>query len=98
MSRSRRSSEDLGYFLRSSSACSGLKVASMAAALGRAWLSLSLRLAGCWSSKDEDEEVVLKSSGAAVPLPLTSVYEPNPGPVPVLSLTPAAPTEGGVSV
>lgn len=54
--------------------CSELKVASIAAAVGRACSSLSLRFTGCWSSKDEDEEVVLKSSGAAVPfaVPFTS--------------------------
>lgn len=37
--------------------------------------SLSLRLRGCWpSSEDEEDEVVLKSKGAVVPLLVTSSY------------------------
>lgn len=40
---------------------------------GRRWGGGSLRLIGCWSSDDEEEEVgVLKSSGAGPPLPLTT--------------------------
>lgn len=37
--------------------------------------SLSLRLRGCWPSSEEvEDEVVLKSSGAVVPLLFTSSY------------------------
>lgn len=36
--------------------------------------SLSLRLRGCWPSSEDDDDVVLKSSGAVVPLQFTSSY------------------------
>lgn len=98
MSRSRRSSEASGglwYFRRKSSECSGLNVANMAAAVGMAWLIRSLRFTGCCSSEDEDE-VVLKSSGTAVLFPLTWLYDPVTCPAAAPSLTEIKPIDGGV--
>lgn len=60
-------------------------------------MSLSLRLTGCCPScEEEDDEVVLKSSGAAAPLPFTSPYGTTPSDAGTPPVAMAAPP-GGVS-
>lgn len=57
--------------------------------------SLSLRLRGCWpSSEDEEDEVVLKSSGAVVPLLFISSYGIMPSVTEMPPVTIAAPVGG----
>lgn len=73
------------YFLRSSSGALGCRAPSRAAAAAETVMGRceedrdrrcedgSLKFRSCWSSDDKEEEVsLLKSSGAAPPLPLTT--------------------------